>query len=93
MHVRLRVICDAPFPALVVPDEFVQLYQTGGFALVLNQQNFLKRRLIQFGIRGRGWYEVRSGLRATDRIAVWGEASGFVNSPVIPKETKAAFEP
>jgi RND family efflux transporter MFP subunit len=93
MLARLRVICNAPHPAVIVPEELVEFQQDGAWVYVLTGQNVVERREISVGIRGRGSYEVTRGLRAADRIAHPREANALIGYEIIPREAPTDSQP
>lgn len=69
---RLRLLGSGEYEAILVPDSVVQSEQSQKYIYVVDGQNMVKRKFVELGPIYEGLRVIRSGLEASDSIAVGG---------------------
>ncbi|MFL5330840.1 MAG: efflux RND transporter periplasmic adaptor subunit [Gemmataceae bacterium] len=85
MFARVRIAFSQPYQGLVVSDRAVVTNQGSKVLYVINDKNIVEERPVQLGrLVSNGLRHVRSGLQASDRIAVGNLQRLMPGAPVVP---------
>ncbi len=95
MYAEVSLVLAHKDGALVVPVQAVSRTGAEASVLLVDAQNRLAERPVQLGLEGSGSVEIRSGLRAGDRVLIgsWGQfrAGDKVEPKIIPNNKGADY--
>lgn len=83
--VRVTAIFPDVTEAVLVPQRAVQQEQAGSFVLVVGPDDVVENRAVELGMARDGLQQIKSGLRAGERVIVDGLQKARPGSPVIPR--------
>jgi RND family efflux transporter MFP subunit len=72
LFVRLRVMAEDAYPALLVPERSINTDQSDKFVYVVDEKSLAQRRNVELGTKQGRLRVIKSGLQPTDKVVISG---------------------
>jgi RND family efflux transporter MFP subunit len=94
MFARVKVAFSKPYQSLAVSDRAIVTIQGGKFLFIVNAEDKVEERQVQLGrLIGPGLRQIKSGIQASDRVAVSNIQRLMPGATVVPAPTEMPLPP